>query len=424
MNILMMSNTYAPIVGGIEKSIAVFSDQFRRQGHRVIIAAPEYKGRPKNEQDVVRLPALQKFNGTDFSVNLPTSGKFSKLVEEFKPEIIHSHHPFLMGDLALRMAGQYQVPMVFTYHTMYEQYLHYLPVHNETVKRFVIELSVGYANLADSVIVPSESVRDVLLERGLTAPVHVVPTGIEVGCFSAGDGKPLRERFGISAGDFMLGHVGRLEPEKNLEFLSGCVRGFLKEHEEARFLVVGRGSLEKKIRQNFQSDGLGDRLHWAGVLEGQDLVDSYHSMDAFVFASHSETQGMVLVEAMAAGVPVIAVDAPGVREVLKDNRNGRMIKSDHREQFIAALEWLYALNKKKRKDLRQNARDTAEDFSMELCAKKMTGVYNQLISYGTAAHSKNPGPWRQVMDRMKTEWEMLKNLKEAGEAALKGGNLP
>lgn len=428
MNILMMSNTYTPIIGGVERSISGFSDQFRKNGHRVIVVTPEYKGQPEYEQDVVRLPAIQKFSGTDFSVSFPLPGVLSGLVAEFKPEIIHSHHPFLMGDLALRMAGQYNIPLVFTYHTMFDQYLHYLPVNNEKVKRFILELSTGYANLSDAVVVPSESVQELLMARGVTGPVHLIPTGVDVGRFSKGNRTRARQRWNIPEGDFVIGHVGRLEPEKNLQFLSRSVLEFLKKRSGARFLLVGKGSLEEKIRRDFEKYGMANRIHVSGPLQGQDLVDSYQAMDVFAFASHSETQGIVLLEAMAAGVPVAAVDAPGVREVMDDQQNGRMIESDDQDGFIRALEWIDALDEQSRARVRENARNTAKEFSLENCSHKMLDLYMRLRLANTP-RARNAAPWKTIMNRIKTEWEMLKNLKDAGEAALKSesaaqGELP
>jgi 1,2-diacylglycerol 3-alpha-glucosyltransferase len=197
MKILMMTNTYTPVVGGVEESIRAFTNQFKKRGHQVLIVAPEFKGIPAREEGIVRIPAIQQFNHSDFSVNLPIPGLLSKLMNNFKPDVVHSHHPFLVGDMALRLCGQYSIPLVFTYHTMFEDYLHYLPFRNERIKRFVIELSTGYANLTDQVIVPSQSVYDILLKRGVNAPMDVIPTGVDIRRFATGSGESIRRRFGI-----------------------------------------------------------------------------------------------------------------------------------------------------------------------------------------------------------------------------------
>lgn len=417
MKIIMMTNTYTPIVGGVERSISSFTDKFRQKGHDVLIVAPSFKDAPKHEKDVVRLPAIQKVNGTDFSVNLPIPRILSDVFQEFKPDIIHSHHPFLLGDLALRMSSNHSVPIVFTYHTMFEDYIHYLPVHNEKVKRFVVELAAGYANLTHHVIVPSESVRDVLLERKVTTPITIIPTGINIKNFRQGNGKNVREKFSISDDSYVVGHLGRLAPEKNLEFLTNCVSQLLKKEKAAHFLVVGSGPSKSEIEKKFEDKGLTERLHFTGVLRDQDLVDAYHAMDVFAFSSQSETQGVVLAETMAAGIPVVALDASGVREIVEDKVNGRLIDKEDEKEFISALSWCIERNRDEVETLKQNAFKKANEFSMDLCSNRMLSLYEDVLSTDFVSR-QNESLWHSMMNRIQTEWDMLKNIAEAGEAAL------
>src|SRR4030042_2233350 len=145
----------------------------------------------------------------------PVSGLLTRLMKEFVPDMVHSHCPFFMGDFALRLSRQHAIPLVFTYHTMFEQYVHDWPVQNEGVKRFMVKLAAGYANLVDQVIVPSESVRDILLKRGVKTPMEVVPTGVDLEHFSKGDRKAFRQRTHIALDALVIGHAGRLAPEKN-----------------------------------------------------------------------------------------------------------------------------------------------------------------------------------------------------------------
>jgi glycosyltransferase involved in cell wall biosynthesis len=413
MNILMMTNTYTPIVGGVEKSISTFSEQLRGKGHQVIIVAPEFDGMPDNEQNVIRLPAIEHFNGTDFSVNLPMPGLLKKLMQTFDPDIIHSHHPFLIGDLALRRARQYGIPLIFTYHTMFEQYVHYLPIQNEQIKKFVIELSCGYANLADKVIVPTESILKVLHERKVRTPIEVIPTSIDTQFLAKGNRNRIRQEYNIPKQSYLIGHVGRLEPEKNLIFLAKAVAGFMVKEEAAHFMVVGSGSLKEKIKQIFAEHDLLKKIHFTGIQKGQDLIDCYHAMDIFAFSSHSETQGVVLVEAMAAGIPIIAVDAPGARDIISDFENGRLISQDDESAFADSLLWHFNL-KYKRQKIKENAINTAQSYSHENCLKKLISLYKT----AKAAPEKDPNTWQQMVSRLKVEWELLKNITEASESAL------
>lgn len=418
MKILMMTNTYFPLVGGIEQSIRSFCDEFRRLGHEVLIVAPSYEGKAEDEKYIIRVPALKKFYKTDFSINLPVPGLLPKIMKTFAPDIVHSHHPFFMGDFALRLSRQYHRPLIFTYHIMVEKYVHYLPIHNEGAKRFVIEIAAGYANLADQVIVPSPSVREILLRRGVTSPVTVIPTGVDLKRFSGGNGADFRARNRISPDAFVIGHVGRLAPEKNLDFLADCLIEFLKREASAHVLVVGEGPSQTMIKAAFERSGLGERLHLTGFLHKDDLADAYCAMDVFAFASLSETQGVVLPEAMAAGVPVVTVDAPGTREVVKDRLNGRMIENPDRQEFIDALAWILKCSPEELRALKRQAKETAGHYSISSCARHMLEVYEDLRSKGIDPLSRNDSSWYMLKDRLKVEWDMFKNLIEAGEAAL------
>ncbi len=375
MNVWMMTNTYTPFVGGVARSVTAFTRECRKAGHRVLVVAPVYEGAPQSEPDVVRIPAIQNFNGSDFSVALPVPGYLTPYFDECRPDIIHSHHPHLLGNTAVRVASRFSRPLVFTHHTMYEQYLHYVPAEAGRMREFVISLVTGYCNLCDCVIAPSQSVAQTLRERGVETPIEIIPTGVDVQQYEKGDGMTFRCSHGIPRKAFVAGYVGRLAPEKNLPFLAEAMRVFLSQVRTGHFLVVGSGPSSQEIRKVFRDAGLRRRLHLVGSLEGQDLVDAYHAMDVFVFASHSETQGMVLTEAMAAGKPVVALDASGVREVVMDGCNGRLLDSDNPEEFAAAVAGIAAAPSHDRQQLGRAALETAREFSMDRCARDLMDEY-------------------------------------------------
>lgn len=421
MKILMMTNSYFPFVGGIERSIQSFSDDFRRAGHEVMIAAPAWEGRAQDEQYVIRVPAIKKFYHTEFSVNVPLPGLVSKLYKEFSPDIIHSHHPFFLGDLALRMSRQYRIPLVFTYHIMFEKYVHYLPVKNDKARRFVIELATGYSNLAHQVVAPSNSIRDLLKERGVRAPITVVSSGVDLQQFNHGDRIGFRKRNQIPENAFVVGYVGRLAVEKNLDFLVHCLVRAVKEDPMIHVVIVGGGPSQPMIEEAFTAAGQRDRLHLSGVLYDEDLIDAYYAMDVFAFTSLSETQGMVLVEAMAAGVPVIALDATGVRDVIEDMTNGRLIGSENEAKFVEAIHWSRSCPEDQKNAMRHQARQTAQKFSRGECAAAMMKVYKRLLQSEMPHDETADNAWTHIRERMQAEWELLKVLLEASEAAIHEG---
>jgi glycosyltransferase involved in cell wall biosynthesis len=219
--------------------VSTFAEEFRKRKHRVLVIAPEFEGKPLSAREaaiVERVPAIQKFNGSDFSVKLPLVGGLSDRIDAFPADIIHAHHPFLLGDTALRIAAKKNVPVIFTHHTRYEDYTHYVPFDSPTLKDVAINLSTHFANLCDGVIAPSESIARLIKRRGVETPVRVVPTGIDVKAFASGDGARFRRKFKLPAAAFVVGHVGRLALEKNLEYLAESVALFVQRTPQARFL--------------------------------------------------------------------------------------------------------------------------------------------------------------------------------------------
>jgi glycosyltransferase involved in cell wall biosynthesis len=418
MRIVMMTNTFTPHVGGVARSVEAFTASYRKLGHRVLVVAPEFDNMPGEETDVVRIPAIQNFNGSDFSVVLPAPGFLRSAVEVFRPEIVHSHHPFLIGSTALRLARQLSLPIVFTHHTMYEQYTHYVPGDSETLKRFVINLSTRYANLCDHVFAPSASIASVLRRREVVVPIDVVPTGVSLGLMSRGDGAGFRAVMGISEDAFVVGHVGRLAPEKNLDFLTDAVVAFLKSNPRACFLMVGWGPSKTPLRRAFQRAGLADRLYETGVLSHPILASAYQAMDLFAFASKSETQGMVLTEANAAGVPVVALDAPGVREVVVDGENGRLLEEETVEAFSSAFRWLAEMTPERRIELRRAAKKAAERISLETTAQKALSIYEAMIERGISGSAEDDMVLSGTLNLIKAEWDLLMGLAGAAGAAL------
>jgi glycosyltransferase involved in cell wall biosynthesis len=416
MRIAMFTNTYLPHVGGVARSVEAFTQAYRDRGHDVVVVAPEFEGMPEGEQDVIRIPAIQNFNGSDFSVVLAAPGSLTDRLQDFAPQIVHAHHPFLLGNVAARVARTDERPLVLTHHTLYEQYTHYVPANSSLLRRFVIEMATCFANMCDQVFAPSESVAGLLEARGVEVPIAVVPTGVDFDLFSSGDGRRFRQEHGVPGDAFMVGHVGRLAPEKNLGFLAAAAARFLQERDDAWFLLVGKGPSRDDFVGLFESRSLAGRLVTVGQLDHEALRHAYAAMDVFAFASRSETQGMVLTEAMAAGAPVVALEASGVREVVADGRNGRLIERQDEEAFLSGLRWLAECDADGRAAVREAARATGRAYSMERCADRALSVYRQLL----AEHGwreKNADRWTRIVNMIAAEWEIFSGSAQALGAA-------
>lgn len=409
MRIAMFTNTYLPHVGGVAKSVATFTDAFREMGHEVLVVAPEYANQDPWEVNVFRVPAIENVNDSGFNLAIPINRAIEGALDDFAPEIIHAHHPFLLGDAAMRAAAAREVPIVFTHHTMYEQYAHYIPVEAEGLRQAVINLAMGFARGCTYVIAPSESIRRLLKQRKLMAPCAVIPTGIDVAGFASGVRGPLREELGIGDEVYMPGHVGRLAPEKNLSFMAEAVLRFLRARPEAHFLIVGTGPEEETMKAIFAAGEVLDRVHFAGSRSGQALFDAYQAMDLFAFTSKSETQGMVLAEAMAAGKPVIACDADAVRDIVEDGENGKLLKAPDEKRFAQALAWYDALDGAQRKKLIEGARRTAEAYSVEACARRTLELYEQAREIEALVRPPEKNDWARALRGLEAEWEIWRN---------------
>ena len=417
MRIAMFTNTYVPHVGGVARSVSTFEEEFRRRGEHVRIIAPQFQDAEESTEHVVRVPAIQNFNGSDFSLQIPQPGLLSEQIDAFQPDVIHSHHPFLLGDSALRTAYSRHLPLVFTHHTMYEQYSHYVPLDSDAMKRVAIQLATEYCNLCTHVIAPSQSVEDLLSRRGVSVPITTIPTGIDLPFFSGGDGPAFRQRCGISNEALVIGHVGRLALEKNLEFLATAVGLYLEDHPEVVFLVVGDGPAKQSMEVELRKYAASEQLIFTGRQCGQDLADAYAAMDLFVFASQSETQGMVVAEAMAAHNPVIALDGPGVREVV-NNGSGRLLPADALpEDFAKVLEQLTADRMALRK-LGQSARESVESCGLPACADRLADLYGRLIDDFRTEGVQTFGSWDHLQGRLEAEWKLIVEKAAALSAAV------
>jgi 1,2-diacylglycerol 3-alpha-glucosyltransferase len=420
MNILMATNTYKPIVGGLERSVELFSEEYRKRGHRVKIIAPTFSDMPNNESDVARVPAIHNFRNTGFSIELPIPGIAKKSLKGFLPDLVHSHHPFFIGDTALRLAAEFKCPLIFTHHIMFEKNTHYAPGgESPALKKLVTSLVTGYANLCDYVFAPSRSLAELLKERGVTAPLEVVPTGLRPGELAGGDAEAMRLKYGISPAAFVVGFVSRLAPEKNVFFLARACSSFLKKDKGAHLMIAGKGQSERELRDYFEKEGLAGRTHFTGLLSRRELADAYAAMDVFAFASVTETQGLVVEEAFSAGVPVIAIDSCGVRDVVEDNVNGRLLPHEDVREFADAMYEFRRLPLEEKQKMSSAARRTTEEFDIDKCIDKALETYKKTLGKKDFRRDAPGEATRLKAGRLlKAEWELLAIMARAVESVV------
>jgi glycosyltransferase involved in cell wall biosynthesis len=273
---------------------------------------------------LIRVPAVPAPTYPDFALPLPLGPGVTRRLRALDLDVFHAHHPFLLGASARRLARASGRPFVFTYHTLYDRYAHYVPLlPRQMVARGAIRWSAGFADTADLVLAPSDFVARRLRAQGVRRPIEVLPTGIDLDRFRPGDRADARRTLRLAADDRVLLYVGRLDREKNLEFLLEAIARV--RVPRVRLLLVGRGTQAAALRRAAEARGVADRVDLRGGSPPDGLPAYYRAADAFVFASTTETQGLAVLEAMACGLPVVAVRATGIEEVVAEGVSGLLV---------------------------------------------------------------------------------------------------
>ena len=374
MRVALFTNNYLPFCGGVTTSVETLRRGLEHRGHEPWIFAPRFDGAPAGAARVVRYPSLPAVTYPAFALALPYSRRISRRVAQLDFDVFHAHHPFLLGPAARRLARRLRRPLVFTYHTRYDKYAHYVPLRRDLVELAAVRLSTRFAAAADAVIAPSVLIRDELQARGVSTPIAVVPTGVDLDRFSPGDRATARRALGLPLDEALLVYVGRLDREKSVDRIVLAFERIASTVPRSRLVLVGHGTQADQLRRLAGSLPVADRIQFLGVRPHDDLPACYRAADVFLFASETETQGLVLAEAAACGVPAVAVDAPGSAEVVRDGETGLLTKREPDAVAEAAIGLL--LDTARRRVLGRHARELAcEAFDARLQLDRTLAVY-------------------------------------------------
>jgi 1,2-diacylglycerol 3-alpha-glucosyltransferase len=324
LRIGLFTNNYFPMLGGVPTAVETIRRDLEALGHEVVIVAPRMAGADDGGRWLIRVPAVPAPTYPDFALPLPLGPRLTRRLRALDLDVFHAHHPFLLGASARRLARASGRPFVFTYHTLYDRYAHYVPLlPRQMVAQGAIRWSAGFADTADLVLAPSDFVARRLRAQGVRRPIEVLPTGIDLDRFRPGDRADARRTLRLAADDRVLLYVGRLDREKNLEFLLEAIARV--RVPRVRLLLVGRGTQAAALRRAAEARGVADRVDLRGGSPPDGLPAYYRAADAFVFASTTETQGLAVLEAMACGLPVVAVRATGIEEVVAEGVSGLLV---------------------------------------------------------------------------------------------------
>lgn len=385
MKIAMMTNNYKPFVAGVPISVEKLSVGLRALGHQVTVFAPSYDEQD-TEEDVIRYGALLKGVAGGFSVPNSLDPKIERAFWEGHFDVIHVHHPMMIGATARYLSWKYHVPLVSTYHTRYEQYLHYVGLTG--LERFwpiYLRRTLGACNM---VFAPTPHIRDYLRETGINPPIEVLPTGLSKTAFYPDQqkAKRLREQF-CEGRPFLFCTVARLAKEKNLEFLLESLALYKQKAGPCfKLLLIGKGPYREKLCRRIGELALTEEIILTGEVRNEDMKEYCAASDLFLFSSRSETQGIVLLEAMAVGTPVLALRATGTDDIVINGVNGYMTqvsgdspKDRIQDARVFVDKAMAILSGKELETLKQGAKETANKYDCQEIAERASSYYREVI---------------------------------------------
>jgi 1,2-diacylglycerol 3-alpha-glucosyltransferase len=363
------------------KSVESFRDELSRQGHNVFVFAQADDDYEDEAPFIFRYPSLNLPTQIKVPAVIPVSPFVDRLLPKLKPDVIHAHHPILLGQTAATKADELDLPLVFTFHTQYREYTHYLPLPQEVIQEFLKDAVQSwlqdYMRKCQHIVIPSESMKKTIVrEYGLRDRFTVIPTGIDLEPYRIADGEALRARKGWQKEKVMIS-IGRMAPEKNWDTLLKAAKIVRENHPDLRVVLIGDGPARSDLEGLASELGIADHVTFTGEVPFVDVPAYLKAANLFGFASTTETQGLVTMEALAAGLPVVAVDASGTRDILTDGEQGFLVPND--AEALAASIIRLLESPARMETFKENALGKAREYDQRDCAKRLIEVYDQAI---------------------------------------------
>jgi 1,2-diacylglycerol 3-alpha-glucosyltransferase len=383
MKIAFFTNCYKPLINGVVSSIVSLKESFEKKGHETFIFAPRVESYQDEEANIFRYHSINLTHRVKYPVAIPLSLRAGQAITAFKPDIIHLHHPFVLSLPAIMYAAKLKIPKVLTIHTQYERYAYYVSpiphvITNEAIRRIIFNLS----DKVDIITTPSQSMKDLIGNYKIKKEVAVIPNAIDIDLFREKDEQEialLKKELQISPDDIVILYLGRVSLEKNIDKIIKALAIIQdKKIDNFKFIVVGDGTAVKQLNSLADSLGLTEKVKFVGAIEREKVRHYYQIGDIFSFSSTSETFGMVIIEALASGLPVLAVKAPGAVDIITDGLDGILVEDDV-YQFAEQLENLIK-NRELRQELSSNALQTVKRYSSDTISDQVLTLYEKLLS--------------------------------------------
>ena len=377
LRIGLFTDTYAPQVNGVSISLQLISEGLRAAGHQVTIFAPKFPGYHDEEPSgVYRVPSLKYLNKPPIYVAVLGTPRTTWSLTRKQFDVLHAHSPLSIGLLAYLTASTKNLPLIYTYHTSITDYTHYLKVIGGTrvIRRAARWFSTTTTNLGDQVVVPSPKFRRLLLEQKVRKPIHTIPNGIDLSNFKKAKAPgSLRARLGIKP----QAPVGRVDPEKRLDFLIDAFSHLLDQFPDAHLVFAGDGGARKDLEKQAAATRASGSIHFLGMVDRPDLPNVLHDATIFLSASTTEVHPISVIEAIAAGRPIVAVKDEAFEGMILEGENGEMTPLDI-EAFNNAIAKLLADPARLKRYGRRSA-ELSLKFSIQGQVETLENLYIEAI---------------------------------------------
>ena len=416
MRIGLFTDTYPPFINGVSTSVYMLKKALEKEGHTVFVVTMNDKSLHYDfdENDtVVRVPGLQ-IGLYDYRVTTVYPLRALNIIRKWKLDVIHSHTEFSVGTFARVLARQFNIPLVHTYHTMYEDYIYYITggYFDRTSKKLLEYLTKFYCDkTANELIVPTKKTYDLFKEKyEVNKNIHIIPTGIEIERFYEENIdknvlKSIRRKLNLKKDDFTILYVGRIAEEKNIDFLLDSMKDLISKNNNINLLIVGDGPDLERYEEKSKKLKIDSNTIFLGKIPWEEVTYYYNIATVFATASKSETQGLTVIEAMASGTPPICIEDESFQNTVIDNLNGRIFKT--KKEYTEIIGELYN-DKEKLKRLKRQARINAETHSSKYYAESVLDVYKTAINN---RNHNNLGVVGRIFDKVKEEKDEISSRK-------------
>ncbi len=380
LRIGLFTDTYAPQVNGVSISLQLISEGLQRAGHQVTIFAPRIPGYTDDKPGIVRLPSLKYLNDPPIYVAVLGTPRSTWSLTRKHFDVLHAHSPLTVGLLAYFTASTKNLPLIYTYHTSITDYTHYLKIIGGTgvIRHAARWFSTTSTNLGDQIVVPSPKFHRLLLEQKVTKPIHTIPNGIDLSQFKAAKkAGSFRNRLGIKPDAPILLSVGRVDPEKRLDFLIDAFAGLADRIPQARLVFAGDGSARKKLEAHAANTKVNERIHFLGMVNRVELPDLLHDATIFLSASTTEVHPISVIEAIASGLPLAAVQDEAFEGMIVENENGHLTPLNvdvYSDTLVSMLS-----DPEKLKLYGRRSLELSEKFSIEGQVRTLENLYFEAI---------------------------------------------